>query len=152
MPELNDRLLGKHIKERRLEVGITQAELADRIGKSTSAVQKYENGLIEIPFSVLEKIGDALDKNWMLLYPITPDEHDQYKHLIKGPYGHPRFMKAINELLNESGYKISFDKHEELILVEKDDDTAHISQEDYNSLIRKVISYFKYIIKEEIHI
>ena len=153
MPKLNEKLLGKHIKERRLEIGITQAELANRIGKSTSAVQKYENGLIEIPFNVLEKIGEVLNKNWMLLYPISIEELEseanEYNRMIEGPPEHPQFNRGITELLNQCCYSISYDEQKELLLVDHDGDSTYITQREYDFLVEKVISYFKYLLKEE---
>ncbi|MFR6224483.1 MAG: helix-turn-helix domain-containing protein, partial [Lactococcus lactis] len=52
--------IGKRIKWTRKRVGITQKELANKIGRTESSVQKYENGKVEIPISVLEDIAKEL--------------------------------------------------------------------------------------------
>lgn len=54
--------IGKRIKERREELGMTQAELAKRIGTTYQAISKYENDIIgTIPTKKLKQIADVLD-------------------------------------------------------------------------------------------
>ncbi len=53
--------IGKKIKERRKECKITQAELAEKIGKTESSIRKYEKGLVAIPTDVIEKIAEMLE-------------------------------------------------------------------------------------------
>lgn len=54
-------MLGKRIKKYRKEKGITQKELAKRIGKSYSLVQKYELDITQPPLEVIIKLADALE-------------------------------------------------------------------------------------------
>ena len=49
-----------NIKKFREESGLTQKALADRIGKSESAIQGYESGKTDIPLSVIASILKAL--------------------------------------------------------------------------------------------
>lgn len=49
-----------NIKKFREEAGLTQKALADRIGKSESAIQAYEGGKTDIPLSALAAILKAL--------------------------------------------------------------------------------------------
>ena len=49
-----------NIKKFREEAGLTQKALADRIGKSESAIQGYEGGKTDIPLSVLASILKTL--------------------------------------------------------------------------------------------
>ncbi len=54
-------LIGQRIKSRRVEVGLSQQELADRVGyKSRSSINKIELGKADILQSSLRKIADAL--------------------------------------------------------------------------------------------
>ena len=53
--------LGERIKQIRKSKGITQRDLANKIEKSFSLVQKYEMGLTEPPYTMLMKIATALD-------------------------------------------------------------------------------------------
>lgn len=49
-----------NIKKFREDSGLTQKALADRIGKSESAIQGYESGKTDIPLSVIASILKAL--------------------------------------------------------------------------------------------
>ncbi|HPS65046.1 MAG TPA: helix-turn-helix transcriptional regulator [Ignavibacteria bacterium] len=48
--------LGALIQEARLEKGMTQEELANRIGTTKSYISKIENNIKEVRFSTLQKI------------------------------------------------------------------------------------------------
>ncbi|HMI04141.1 MAG TPA: helix-turn-helix transcriptional regulator [Pedobacter sp.] len=48
--------IGALIQEARLEKGLTQQELADRIGTTKSYISKIENSIKEVRFSTLQKI------------------------------------------------------------------------------------------------
>ena len=60
------------IKEARIRAGMTQAELAERIGRTKSSVQKYEDGQTVIPISVLKLIAETLGVSLAELLDITP--------------------------------------------------------------------------------
>jgi transcriptional regulator with XRE-family HTH domain len=51
----------KRIKQRRISIGISQEELAYRIGTTQSQVSKYERGVNDFTGDVLAKIADALN-------------------------------------------------------------------------------------------
>lgn len=53
-------MVGKLIKATRKKRGMSQAELAEKIGVQRPVISKYENGLIEPSLSRLRKIADAL--------------------------------------------------------------------------------------------
>lgn len=53
--------IGERIRSRRATLGMSQAELADRIGMSFQQVQKYERGANRIASSILVRVADALD-------------------------------------------------------------------------------------------
>lgn len=53
--------IGNKIKQRRLDLGLSADDLAEKIGKSRATVYRYENGDIEnMPTTVLEPIAQAL--------------------------------------------------------------------------------------------
>ena len=64
-------LLGKFIKKRRLELGLSQEELANKLGydseNSRSTIGKIENGKQEITISRLRLLAKALDVDIELL-------------------------------------------------------------------------------------
>lgn len=52
----------ENIKRRRLELGLTQAQLAEKTGyKDKTAISRIEHGLVDIPVSKLFIIAEALD-------------------------------------------------------------------------------------------
>ena len=52
--------LGPRLRKRRREMGLTQTELAERVGTSQAVIQKIENGKSLRP-RILEEIAAALD-------------------------------------------------------------------------------------------
>lgn len=61
--EIFQKMVGERIFESRKKKGLcgmTQSEFAEAIGKSLSSVQKYENGDIDIPLSMLYTISETL--------------------------------------------------------------------------------------------
>jgi transcriptional regulator with XRE-family HTH domain len=66
-PQMADLDLGTRVKIVRGRAGLSQKELADRIGMSRDRISDYENGAA-IPSDVLRAICDALDvsSDWLL--------------------------------------------------------------------------------------
>ena len=55
-------MIGDRIKQRRQELNMSRAELAERIGKKDrSIIFRYEKGDVDIPISVLQSLSEALD-------------------------------------------------------------------------------------------
>lgn len=55
-----DSAVGKRIRQRRKALGLSQTELADRIGVKFQQVQKYESGVNRVAASRLWKIAASL--------------------------------------------------------------------------------------------
>lgn len=68
MPEA----LGNRLKERRSELGLTQAELAERCGVSRKTINTVENGVF-VPSTLLAlKLAAALDRRVEELFWVEP--------------------------------------------------------------------------------
>lgn len=59
--------LGERLTERRKELGMTQKELAEKMGVSQSSVSKTERGECALSLLMLETYFEALDMSWGLV-------------------------------------------------------------------------------------
>lgn len=59
--------LGERLTERRKELGMTQKELAEKMGVSQSSVSKTERGECALSLLMLETYFEALDLSWGLV-------------------------------------------------------------------------------------
>lgn len=104
-------IVGKRIKARREELGISREDLANRIGVSGfGAISNYENGISVPKTEVLVKLLEALDIDANYLFvgctpgsktqnskPITDEEKEAiYKFRILDDYG-KKIVKFILE-------------------------------------------------------
>lgn len=61
--------IGRRLRERRLELGMTQEALACEAGISQGSVSHYEQGKIEIPLGVLLELCDVLAVSPLMIVP-----------------------------------------------------------------------------------
>lgn len=116
--------IGERIKQRRVELGITQLELAERIGyKSKTSINKIELGVQNLKQSKIKAIADALNTTPSFIMGwrddpesttptpdnIIPIETRQYPLLGEVACGVPRYADERIELYVEHGTKIQAD-------------------------------------------
>ena len=58
---MNDNVLGARLKERRLQKGLRQADVAAALGCAPTSLTNYERGTVNPPFDVLEKLCKVLE-------------------------------------------------------------------------------------------
>lgn len=69
--------IGKRIATRRKEIGMTQEEVAEKMGyKSKSSINKIEKGLSDIPQSKIVKFADVLRTTTSYLMGWLNEEHE----------------------------------------------------------------------------
>jgi len=61
MPHPIDVMVGKRVRLRRIQLGLSQTELGKKLGVTFQQVQKYENGANRVSCSRLYEISNALD-------------------------------------------------------------------------------------------
>ena len=66
-----DVLVGQNIRICRMQRGLTQSELADRVGITFQQIQKYENGANRVGASRLIQVAGALDVPLAVLFDGT---------------------------------------------------------------------------------
>jgi transcriptional regulator with XRE-family HTH domain len=75
-------MLGKRIEERRKALGLSQEQLAGRVGTRQSHLSRIERGfIVEIQSGLLTRLAQALDVTTDWLLGLTPDEEEE-EHLI----------------------------------------------------------------------
>ena len=74
--------LAKKIKQLRKKSGLTQAQLADKLEVSPSAVGMYEQGRREPDKQTLSKICQVLDASGDFILDLSGDQHDQEVYSI----------------------------------------------------------------------
>ena len=58
-----DFKIGVILRQAREEAGLTQEELADRVGTQKTAISRMENHAEDIKLSTIQKVAKALGKN-----------------------------------------------------------------------------------------
>ncbi|WP_313523796.1 helix-turn-helix domain-containing protein [Anaerotignum sp.] len=71
-----DKVVGNHLKRIRLEIGLTQSEVAELLDKSLRTVQKYEKGEISISVSTLGYIAQTLETDICEFFQLEEQRHD----------------------------------------------------------------------------
>ena len=66
LSELSKRI-GERIRQDRVIKGLTQSELAEKLGKTLRTVQKYESGEIEPSLDTISQVNQILDINLFLV-------------------------------------------------------------------------------------
>ena len=67
----SDNVVASRLKSLRSERGLTQRELADSLGISTSAITMYENGRRIPKYDILETIADYFNVDMNYLYGVS---------------------------------------------------------------------------------
>ena len=94
--------LGNRIKRLRKELGISQKELAERIGVSNSRVSNWEQGINRPDADILSKLCSALQTSPSLLLgmKLTKDELTEKEwKVIRAYRSHTDVQKSIDILL-----------------------------------------------------
>jgi transcriptional regulator with XRE-family HTH domain len=72
--EVATKVVGRSIRSARLEVGITQSELAGRMGVNPSYVTNVEAGRVNLTVGQLANIADALGTGLDVRLPVLDSE------------------------------------------------------------------------------
>lgn len=92
---LNPETLGARIKKWRLIRGLTQSQLAEKLGMTEANLSSYERDKSDPPLKVLEKIAEILKvKTSYLLNGDIEDESDSL---------HPKAKKIVDSLARADG-------------------------------------------------
>lgn len=101
---------GERIKAARKAAGLTQTELADKIGVKYSAIHKYESGMIvNLKRETISSIAKALDVKPSWLMCIDEEKQDTVKKTISA-------LSDEERILIELFRKLPEDQHQYFLL------------------------------------
>ena len=106
-PNDSDRSLGHRVRSRRLELGLSQGALGERIGVSFQQIQKYENGANRISARRLGQIAQALQTSIAYLYEgwAVPTASPRFG-LAEDPAGPDSISAEEGRALNSAFFRI----------------------------------------------
>jgi len=100
--------VGKRIRLRRIEKGLSQTELGDFLGVTFQQVQKYENGVNRVGASRLNKISELLEVPIAFFFHAEGNakgesaKNDIDTSLFTNAAHSVRLLKAFSNIKNES--------------------------------------------------
>lgn len=122
--------IGDNIKKYRKQNKLTQKQLAEKLGKSYSVIQKYEIGIIEPPLDMLKQIAFAfgIPVSYLLdevdSYPYSQQEviaaimENNLKIIMNDDTPQSKILFALDKL-NQTGKETAVQRVEELTQIEK---------------------------------
>jgi len=69
MENRRDRELGRLVQELRVRAGLSQRELALRLGTTQPGVSRLESGTVTIRLDTLARVASALDRHLVVSFP-----------------------------------------------------------------------------------
>jgi transcriptional regulator with XRE-family HTH domain len=102
-PQPIDKQVGERVRMRRITCGVTQVQLADKLGITFQQIQKYEKGFNRIGASRLHQIAQALEVPVAFFFEDLPGSKgrfdkavgDQFVQLMSTALGQ-RLIQAIS--------------------------------------------------------
>ena len=92
------------LKHLRMREGYSQAELADKLNISKSAISMYEVGKREPDFETLEKIADLFNVDMNFLLGKNTSENDAFNYYLD-----PEIQELADFMYKNPEYKVLFD-------------------------------------------
>jgi transcriptional regulator with XRE-family HTH domain len=98
-----DASVGRLIRLRRIEMHMSQQELAERLGLSFQQVQKYEKGTNRVSAGRLQVIAKALDVGVGFFYGDGDKKNEEVNTLLfKDASFSLRMLRAYNAIANDT--------------------------------------------------
>jgi transcriptional regulator with XRE-family HTH domain len=92
--------IGARMRTRRRQLGLSQSDLADRLGVSFQQVQKYERGANRVAASTLLAAAQALGVTigWLVAEDATPDAADEEVFRALSRPGAMELLEAFSQI------------------------------------------------------
>jgi transcriptional regulator with XRE-family HTH domain len=113
-----DAEVGKRIRARRLELGLTQTQLGEKIGVTFQQLQKYEQGANRIGAGRLVRAAEALNLQvGDFFVGVSGDSDSQF--LCKMEKDELRLLRAFDAIPNKHVRRLLVELSEEFLLLEE---------------------------------
>lgn len=94
--------MGRRIRLRRVEIGLSQSELGEKLGVSFQQVQKYEKGANRVRASRLQQIAEALGVDVTFFYVGNSKEREVESLLFLDSSFTLRLLRAYTAVENQT--------------------------------------------------
>lgn len=118
--------IGKNIKETRRKLGLTQAELGEKLNVTQQTIAMFENNKTNIKFSTLSKIADALEVD---IFTLLGLQNKKLSDIDKLAYNNMELQDSFINYKSESLYNLVYN------IVDKSIDEAIESTDLENKLL-----------------
>lgn len=101
--------MAERIKERRVLLGYTQEELANKVGLQKSAIAKYENGRVEnIKRSIIKKMADILEctPSYLLGFDTNVEQNGAFVAYMLMDTTFTEYVKKLHSLPEEEKQRV----------------------------------------------
>lgn len=142
------------IKDARKKAGMTQNELAEKLGINRATLSKYENGQIDPTVSQLMKIADALNLPLFDLFFADSDDYefikmlgltnpDKIKESLDAVKPLPDKYATLSRILNYAGYNLQL-IHEDYCFTGADG-VYTLTEKQVEELFSEIVKYADYL-------
>jgi transcriptional regulator with XRE-family HTH domain len=131
--------IGIKIKEFRKSKGLTQQELAEKIGVTAVTVTRYENNSRKPDFVILNEIADALDCKLADL--VNAENSNEPVKENPQLYHFEQFLSAL-------GYKIMFDAEDAYLFIKTKEGTYELEMKGLEDIYTSSRSFIEYQLHE----
>lgn len=128
--------IGNNIKKYRKYAHLTQIQLAQKINKSESTIQKYEANNVKPDFSVLDDIAEALNVSMIELIKDDTIESSVNK------------LNYLEQYIKTLGYEIDGDESEGYLVINTPEGTYEITEDDITDLTNTTKSFILFKLQE----
>jgi transcriptional regulator with XRE-family HTH domain len=94
--------MGRRIRQRRREIGISQTELAGKLGLSFQQMQKYEKGINRVGASRLQQIAEMLGVDMPFFYDGDGKQPDVDSLLVVNSVFSLRLLRAYTAIKDKA--------------------------------------------------
>lgn len=122
-----DKKIGQRIKQLRTKKGLSQEELAEKMGyKSRSSINKIELGINDITQTIIKKLAIALDTTpgYIMGWVDEPEESTEDVNVARDEVAAPlrsdeKQLLNLYNSMNEEGKEKALERLEEMALLDR---------------------------------